>query len=364
MSLLSFIGRLIKPRPKNRSNHHPTKPHPSVPHATAEEAATPKQAPRVDTQHAPVAVPAPPPERLRVTVRFVDQASNSELHPADILDGLEGEALILNWRHFPGRLFIRAEHYTDVFTPSVTTITLFYQEVLAAPVSVYHRGHAGRLLAPPELIYGTVDMAFTVNALPKRADDVIGVKTQQGVFSTAAQTVRFNYKEAGIEHGSLPEAAYVEVTVNKQVFAKARSQTPLTAFLPEGTVWQVFGLVREEVSHQVWLNLGGSQWITATHTRPHQQNPYLPAPTKLARPRLGFTSVIHDSLQARASVDGPSTGTRIWTTPYGQILDETLATGVQVTITERVTMSDGSSWFQLDNGHYVQASYLNFSANK
>jgi hypothetical protein len=364
MSLLSFIGRLIKPRPKNRSIHHATKHHSSVSPVATEEPTTPTQPPRVDTQHAPVAAPTPPPQQLRVTVRFVDQASNSELHAADILDGLEGEALILNWRHFPGRLFIRAEHYTDVFMASVSTITLFYQEVLAAPVSVYHRGHAGRLLAPPELIYGTVDMAFTVNALPERADDVIGAKTQQGVFSTTAQTVRFNYKEAGIEHGSLPEAAYVEVTVNKQVFAKARSQTPLSAFLPEGTVWQVFGLVREEVSHQVWLNLGGNQWITATHTRPHQQNPYLPAPTKLTRPRLGFTSVIHDALQARASVDGPSTGTRIWTTPYGQILDETLANGVRVETSARVMMSDGSSWFQLNNGHYIQASYLKFSANK
>lgn len=364
MSLRSFISRLLKPRRKIRPSRQ-VAARPNTPAAPIKtQAATAKpQAPERRVPQAPKK-PVAPSRPLRVTVRFIDQATNTALHDADVIDGLEGAPLELNWRHFPGRLFTRTENFTDTFTAGIDTITLYYQEVLAAPVSVYHRGSAGRLLAPPELIYGTVDMAFTVNALPERAADVIGNSSQQGVFSTTAQTVHFNYKEAGIEHGSLPEAAYVEVTVNKQVYAAARSHHELAAFLPEGTVWQVFGLVREEVTHQVWLNLGGSQWITATHTRPHKQNPYLPAPTKLETPRLNFTATATDEQQVTAAVDGPSTGTRLWSAPYGKILAETLANGTSVETTARVTMSDASVWFQLDNDQYVQASYLNFPKNK
>ena len=363
MSLLSLIGRLLKPRPRKQPRQPavtPTVAKAAVPASKPKESA---KSPAAATPHRVPRAPVVPAQPVRVTVRFIDQATNSPLHDPDVIDGLEGAPLQLNWRHFPGRLFTRAENFTDTFTAATSTITLFYQEVLAAPVSVYHRGSAGRLLAPPELIYGTVDMAFTVNALPDRTDDVIGAPSQQGVFSTAAQTVHFNYKEAGIEHGSLPEAAYVEVTVNKQVFARARSHDALAAFLPEGTVWQVFGLVREEVTHQVWLNLGGSQWITATHTRPHKQNPYLPAPTKLETPQLSFTA---DTavLTATATVDGPSTGTRVWAAPYGRIQPETLTNGTAVHTTARLQLSNGSVWFQLDDGHYVQASYLHFPEKK
>lgn len=356
MSLLSFIAALLRPQQKRKASHRESAAVAPFHH----ESTTPEQVkqPQRPVQNTDATANKPKPQSVQVTVQYVDQATNHALREPDRITGFIGDALSLNWRHFPGRLFTRIENYTDTFTEDQDIITLYYQEVLAAPVSVYHRGSAGRLLAPPELIYGAVDMAFTVSALPEHAADVIGESSQQGVFSTTAQTIHFNYKETGIEHGSLPEAAYVEVLVNKQVFAKARSASALSAYLPEETVWQVFGLVREEVTHQVWLNLGGSQWITATHTRPHKQNPYLPAPAKLDPPQLGFKVASTTELAVTGIVDGPSTGAHIWDTPYGTILNATLTNGVHVTVAARVNVSDGSTWYRLNTNHYIQAMYL------
>lgn len=354
MGLLHFIRGLLGLQPE------PTRPtSPLTPAETPSADHQPTNAATIDD--APTTTSPVPPPTITITIEVRDQATHATLCPAATLTGFAGDALELTWPVLPGRLFAAVTDYQDTFPDHDQTITLYYQEVQAAPVVVYHRGPKNELLAPPEQLLGTVGMAFTISALPEAAERVIGEATQQGVFTTHAQTVRFSYGQAGIESGRVPDAAYIEVLVDKLAFAHARDTTPLTDYLPQGTVWQVFGLVREINNHQVWLNLGGTLWITATHTKPHQHNPFLPAPHTLTPPKLSFTS--HKTAhRAAARVNGPEIGTTQWDAPYGQALPERLRNGEQVLTVATVELNDDTTWYELSNHHFVQAHYLDFTS--
>ncbi|WP_155286528.1 MucBP domain-containing protein [Lacticaseibacillus zhaodongensis] len=352
MSLLDFVRRIFTTRPRQQP-HTP----PAIQHHQAEQSR-----PTTHVEATRAVAPNPPQAQPVVLhVYYRDEATDKQLAPAAIISGRVGDHFEIDWRRFPGRRFTRIENYSDVFVPNAKDVNLYYQEIMAAPVTVYHRGTDGLLLAPPEIHYGTVDLAYVVNALSDRRADVQGATEQRGVFTTSAQTVRFTYHPAGLETGTVPDAAYVEIMQDKSVHPHVRSKETLRAPLPKGSIWQVFGLVREEDSKHVWLNLGGSQWITSSNTRPHKNNPYLPAPIALQHAQVRFTTTNIKLLNNRGRIVGPAAGCSLWSAPYGTILPRHIANGTLVNLAAKVFVSDGSEWYRLGPDTFVQASYVSFN---
>lgn len=358
MSLLDFVRSLITPHTRERR-------HGSRPKAKTAPRAQGAGTPRSESKVVPPVHTTVPPQQptVQIEVFYCDEATGKQFAPVETITGKLGSTVSLPLRQFPGRGFARAENYVNVFTAGPKPITLYYREVMSAPVTIYHRAENGLLLAPPEVNHGTVNLAFVASALPQYADEVEGPRIRRGVYTTKAQTIRFTYHPGGIETGAVPEAAFVEILQDKHVYPHVRSREVLNAALPHGSIWQVFGLVREESSKHVWLNLGGSQWITSANTRPHRTNPNLPAPITLTNAKVQFTTRVI-KLDARGRIVGPPAGCSQWSAPYGQILPEKIAYGMVVQVLAKVIVSDGSAWYHLETGTFIQSPYVSFQTSK
>ncbi|WDF83506.1 hypothetical protein PQ472_04525 [Lacticaseibacillus pabuli] len=349
MGLFRTILDLFRPRPAaKQADTAPTTPHED----RADTAMTPS--PVVDT-------PTPKPaKQVTVTIQLRSQVDGHELSTPILITAAADSPLDFQPPRLPGRLFYRAEGLTRRVPNTDTTVTLYYQAIQAAPVTVYHRGPAGELIAPPETLLGTLDLAFTAHALPGRVADVIGDHSQSGVFTTHAQSIRFNYRMAGIETGNLPSAAYIEMTQAKNVYPSPNAPRALDTQIPAGTVWQVFGIVRQQLSHQVWFNLGARQWVSAHGTQPHKTNPFLNAPVAVKPATIHFKSTI-TPLHQKLTIDGPALGVTVWDAPYGDPQPTRLQNGSTFTPLARHELSDGSVWIALSERTFVDANYVSFS---
>lgn len=158
-----------------------------------------------------------------------------------------------------------------------------YSPQIAGPVIVYHRDTQGRLLEPPEVLTGDINADFEAYALADNVDQVVGDAVQTGQFTGHSQTIRFTYQLNALEAGTPPDQTeYIEVLVPKSVYLDPTATSPLADVLPAHTFWRVYTLMRETVTNQVWLNLGGSQWITADQTQRRHTMAFLHGPDQLA----------------------------------------------------------------------------------
>lgn len=183
--------------------------------------------------------------------------------------------LALNYPAFPDRIFVRITGFTPTFVRRHKVITLYYIKAAGAPVLVFHRDQDGQLLCPAERLTGNLDQPYTAKCLDYFRDLVLTPQTIQGTFTKHVRVLTFRYQVTPIEPLLLPSVAYVELLADKQVYESPVSAVPLPVQLPRGTFWRVFAAAQTTTDHQVWLSLGGAQWLTNNKTRPHQQNPYL-----------------------------------------------------------------------------------------
>ena len=349
MGIFRTILDLFRPRP---TVNRPA----AVAKTTEHQVATPALKPAL---HEPVA-PEQPQQIVHLTIHLLSQADGTLLQTPSDISGVAGTHLDYAPPHLPGYLFYRAEGLSRLVPQADTSIKLYYQPMQAAPVTIYHRGPAGELIAPPETLLGIINTAFTAHALTNRRDDVIGNHTQSGLFSLHAQSIRFNYQMAGIETGDLPNAAYIEIARPKNVYPTPNAPHALSMPLPSGTVWQVFGIVRQQQTHQVWFNLGAQQWVSAQATRPHKTNPFLTAPAEVQPAAAHFKETV-TPLQDEVTIDGPAIGVTVWDKPYGQPQALRLQNGSRFTPVAQHTLDNGSVWIELSSHVFIEASYCSFS---
>lgn len=346
MSLLSRIKAWLQPKP--------------TPRATTQTFKRPvAQKPEPQSKPKPSATPLPPAtgvadSRVHVRVYYQNAADHSMLHkPADLV-GHPGEVLPITWAVVPGFVLTAISGFTQVFPQTSQIILCTYSPRVAAPVMVYHRDQNGHLLQVPEMLSGVVNEAFTATPLPEFVDHVIGEAKQSGTFSAASQRLRFDYNLTPLERGKNPEDAYIQLKTSKLAYPMPLAGEPLRGTLPANTFWRVYALMRDTNTNTVWLNVGGSQWITADETVGQSDNPFLPDPTPLELPHTLFTSnevakTIHGICIADAT---------LWQAPFGKMCTNRLAEGQAVTITAVADLDNHSRWYRLVDDTYVLATFI------
>lgn len=331
----------------------------------------PKDQPR-DNQQAPSGQPSPSPRvanslppatgptsrNVRVAVYYRQRGMQKALYPAQYFHGPTGAKLTFPWPVLPGYELVEITGYVDRFPQTNQVIYLLYEPHLAAPVTVYHRDEHGRLLTAPQLHIGPLNASFTAHALadyPLAAGEAV---TQQGHFTKTAQTVRFRYQLRPELTREAAPATYVELLTAKPAYATPNAPSAYRRTLPLHSFWRVFSIA-QSATGEIWLDLGGSLWITADLTMPQDTNPYLPAPATLRLPDPA-RAVTFTPIQQVAVVDTFS-AVSLWTAPYETVKPDRLAAGSTVQLIRLAVVSDGSQWYQLSTGAYVQGMYLDLT---
>ncbi len=237
--------------------------------AVSDQSATPNPTPKT---------PVTPPRKarlIRVRVDYRNADTGERIASPKIIRGHVGDRLSLNYPQLTDWVFNRVVNYQPFFPARRKTIVLYYSRIVGAPVIVYHRDQDGQLLSPPERLFGKLDAEFTAKCLSYFSSLNESEPTVSGQFTRRVQTITFRYKVLPITPIQLPNVAYIELLADKFVFSTPAGTEPLPVKLPIGTFWRVFDAVQTQTDQQVWLSLGGAQWLTNTDTRPHQQNPYI-----------------------------------------------------------------------------------------
>ncbi|MFD1393706.1 MucBP domain-containing protein [Lacticaseibacillus jixianensis] len=317
----------------------------------------PRPAPRPAAPRPPAAAaaadlpPAVVPRRFsRVTVYYRQRGRQKELQPKLVLRGPIGAKLTLAMPAIEGFELFTITNFLDRFPASNTVIYLVYEPHIAAPVTIYHRDEEGRLLAEPTILVGRLNAPFTAQPLTRFKAQAAPL-VQTGRFSKASQSRHFTYRLGALQQ-TAPEAEYVELLAPKPAFSSPMQLLKYDTLLPAGSFWRVFAVAKDQAG-QVFLDLGGSQWIAADHAKPQRTNPFLPGPSQL---RLTSDAVTFNAQplqrvgQARAAV------TR-WAKPYGDALAP-LPAGAKVALLRIVYGTDGSQWYRLADNSYVLASLI------
>ncbi|WP_225046959.1 MucBP domain-containing protein [Lacticaseibacillus kribbianus] len=299
------------------------------------------------------AVTGPTAPRVRVSVRFCTRAGQPLQAPLS-LAGPIGGPLGVSVPLIEGYVLTEIVGFTATFPDAPRTITYLYEPRVAAPVLVYHRESGGRLLAPPEVLIGKLNADFTARALPELADHADQAE-QTGHFAVTSQRLTFTYNLARLTPGTPPAAAFVELLAAKATFAAPDFNQPLATDLPAHTFWRVFALAREH-SGQVWLNIGGAQWLTAEDTRPQSADPFRLAASAAPEPDARFAFTTTPDRRA-ATIVGGANGVTQWAEPYGAVLPLRLAPGTRVMVIASVTAENGSAWLRLQDDSYILARY-------
>lgn len=291
---------------------------------------------------------------VSVTVYYRLRGSNRELRRPRVLRGPIGARLTIALPQIEGCDLFAVTNYLTRFPASQAVVYLLYEPHVAAPVTVYHRDETGRLLAAPTVLIGRLNATFTAAPLAALTAHATPAKPQQGRFSHTAQTVHFTYQLGPSLTYTDPQSAFVELTQAKPAYpGPVRAQQYATK-LPAGSFWRVFTLAKNQAG-EVFLNLGGGQWITTENTKPQQANPFLPGPSqlKLTTQRVTFNA---QPLQAVGQVNTAGSLTR-WAKPYGQRLAP-LAAGTKIALLQTVYGTDNSTWYKLSDDSYVLASLI------
>ncbi|WP_390407022.1 MucBP domain-containing protein [Lacticaseibacillus jixiensis] len=292
--------------------------------------------------------------RVQVRVYYQNVTSHVNLHDPITLHGHTGDPLPITWQVIAGFVLTEIRNFTQVFPANNQVIWCGYTPRVAGPVIVYHRDSNGHLLQVPELLQGVLNQSYTAQALPEFAEHVVGPTTQSGMFTQAAQSLRFSYNLTPLESGQLPDDAFIQLQTAKLAYPQPLAGAPYASQLPAHTYWRVYAVMRDTLNHTVWFNVGGSQWITADATTGVASDPYLPDPTPLALPHQLFASD-EQSVHLTGTVLGDAT---VWAEPYGQMHEARLLEGTAVTINTVVTLTNGAVWYQVASGGYVLATFI------
>lgn len=296
--------------------------------------------------------------QVHLTIHYRQVGSTIELREPTVLAGAVGDHVTIPWVVIPGYVLTEITGFTAFFPAESGPVYCEYSPQIAGPVIVYHRDTQGRLLEPPEVLTGDINADFEAYALADNVDQVVGDAVQTGQFTGHSQTIRFTYQLNALEAGTPPDQTeYIEVLVPKSVYLDPTATSPLADVLPAHTFWRVYTLMRETVTNQVWLNLGGSQWITADQTQRRHTMAFLHGPDQLALPSLHFAQT-NTPMRAVGIATGGSDGVTLWSAPYGHINGTRLGSGSRLKITSKADLDDGSSWYQLKSGDYVMAQYV------
>jgi hypothetical protein len=214
--------------------------------------------------------------KIRVRIDFHDADTGLRIASPKMISGHPGERLALNYPQLQDWVFARIVGFSPTFPKRRKTIVLYYVRVNGAPVIVYHRDQDGQLICPPEHLTGRLEGTYTAKCLDYFKEMVTTEAAVSGTFTKQVHVITFRYQIIPIQPIKLPNVAYIELLSNKDVYETPASALPLPVKLPRGTFWRVFAAVQTTNNHQVWLSLGGAQWLTNTDTRAHQQNPFLP----------------------------------------------------------------------------------------
>lgn len=340
----------------------------------AEEMIMPATATKQPTTHQPHDLESVPPQNpavtrknngmIRIKVSYRDENGNA-LAPTATLTGDYQAPLNIPWKTFPGFVLAQTINYQQTFFPNPDGIKLIYSRQQAAPVVVYHRDLNGNLLAPPEYIEGDLNSNYQVkpldifkNTLVKEPDELAGQ------FGTNSKQLSFTYEPRQIEYNKLEKQMFVKILQTIHPSLAPRSDQKLNMTLPVGSVWKVFQLAYDPQTDNIWLDLGGSEWVMNDNNTIESMNTnpnVLPADMPLGLPQIRYTITDEVDLAQPAIVDmNPKDRIVIWATPYGDIQPTGLPGQTKVTVTKNLTLENDSHWSQLADGFWVETSYLKF----
>ncbi|WP_179395114.1 hypothetical protein [Lacticaseibacillus absianus] len=305
----------------------------------------------------PTGVPLPPATgtpatNVHVTVYFYVRDHTRDLRPPLQLSGHTGAPLPLVPPVIEGFALAEVVGFTTTFPVANQSIFCLYRPCVAAPVLVYHRDTHGRLLTPPVILAGALHAHFIPTPLAELADHLM-TPPLAGRFTTVTQTRTLRYDLDPLVPSQAPEAAYVELLAAKAAYAQPDLTAPLATPLPAGSYWRVFALARDQ-DGTVWLNIGGSQWLTAAQTRPQAHDPFRLPPAPLRLPDAAFAYTMTPTTR-QATVTATVSQ---WTAPYGTVEPGPVSAGTLVQLTHTAIASNGSRWVRLASGLYIQAEYL------
>lgn len=352
MGLLRTLSQWFKRRERPAAPPRPKRTQqPSVGRPPAAATAPTKAA---ESQRAELPLATVTRRYSRVTVYYRQRGQATELRAPQVLRGPIGAKLHLDLPTIEGCELFAITNYLDRFPESNAVIYLIYEPHVAAPVTVYHRDDTGQLLAEPTVLIGRLNAKYTAAPLAKFAAHAEPRKAQHGRFGKASQVVHFTYHLDATTHREPLKAEYVELQVAKPAFSSPAQQLQYQSLLPAGSFWRVFSIAKDPAG-QVFLDLGGSQWITADHATLQRSNPFLPGPSQLRLPHEQVTFNAQP-LQRVGQVAAASSVTR-WAKPYGDRLPA-LAAGAKVALLRIVYGSDGSQWYRLADESYILASMV------
>lgn len=289
-----------------------------------------------------------------VTIYYRLRGSNTELRKPSVVRGPIGARLTIAIPQIEGCDLFAVTNYLTRFPASSAVVYLLYEPHIAAPVTVYHRDETGRLLAAPTILVGRLNAAFTATPLPSLKAHAEPSTPQHGRFTQTAQTLHFTYQLGPALTYADPQSAYVELTAPKPAYPAPVQDQQYATCLPAGSFWRVFSLAKNQAG-EVFLDLGGSQWITTANTKPQQTNPFLPGPAQL-KLTTNLVTFNAQPLQAVGQVNTTGSLTR-WSSPYGQRLAP-LPAGSRVALLKIVYGTDDSTWYKLSDDSYVLASLI------
>lgn len=301
---------------------------------------------------------------IHIKVAYHDENGNA-LAPTVTLSGEYQTPLNIPWRTFPGYVLAQTINYQQVFFPNNDGITLIYSRQQAAPVVVYHRDLNGNLLVPPEYIEGDLNSSYQVKPLDIYKDSLVKEPDDlSGEFTTDSKLLSFTYEPQRIEYNKLEKEMFVRIHKEIKPSLAPRSDQKLNIVLPIGSVWKVFQLAYDPQTDNIWLDLGGSEWVMNDNDAIESMNSnpnILPADVPLGLPQIRYTITEETDIDQPAIIDmNPKDRIVIWATPYGDIQPTGLPGGTQVTVVKNMTLENNSHWSQLADGFWVETSYLKF----
>lgn len=301
---------------------------------------------------------------IHIKVAYHDENGNP-LAPTITLSGEYQAPLNIPWRTFPGYVLAQTINYQQVFFPNSDGITLIYSRQQAAPVVVYHRDINGNLLVPPEYIEGDLNSRYQVEPLEIYKDTLVKEPDDlSGEFSTDSKLLSFTYEPQRIEYNKLEKEMFVRIHRAIRPSLAPRSDQKLNIVLPIGSVWKVFQLAYDPQTDNIWLDLGGSEWVMNDNDAIESMNNnpnILPADVPLGLPQIRYTITEEADIDQEALIDmDPQNRIVIWATPYGDIQPTGLPGQTKVTVVKNMTLENNSHWSQLADGFWVETSYLRF----
>ena len=303
---------------------------------------------------------------IKIKVLYQDENGNN-LSPAVIISGKYKSPLKIKWKTFPGYVLSQTINYQQTFFRNEDGIKLIYSHQQAAPIIVYHKTLDGNLIAPPQYIEGDLNSNYKIEPLKDFQNSIVHKpKELTGKFSKKSKILSFIYEPNGLQYNKLEKQMFIKIHKKIKPRLMPCSDNIANITLPVGSVWKVFQLAYNPKTDNIWLDIGGSEWIINNESiESLNENPnILPADIPLGLPQVCYTIIKEIDLNKYATINmDHKHRVVVWATPYGDIQPTGISGETNVKILKTIVLENNSSWSQMADGLWIETHYLTFNKN-